>query len=113
MVRTLLFSFLDTLAQDKEREKHNPSLNTGTSYKTFWSNFTFMIFYLEELILTFTTSYNTDLDFGVTPSKKYADMTYIQDFRSSLLEVAQTDGSLYSFVKKGLFFTKKNVWQDT
>jgi hypothetical protein len=38
MVRTILFSFFDTLSADKERDKYPPSFTSDTNYKTFWYN---------------------------------------------------------------------------
>jgi hypothetical protein len=53
MVRTLLFSFLDTLTSEKEREKVLPSLDDLCPHSTYWHNMAHIIFYVEELIFTF------------------------------------------------------------
>lgn len=113
MIRTLLYSLFDTLSADKEREKIAPTTSGDSHYKTFWNNYINVVFYIEELVLTFNMTNSTHLfDPFQTPAKKNADMTYnIEDFRSSILEIS-SDLNLYSFVKKGLFYSNKNEWQD-
>lgn len=38
MVRTILYSFFDTLSADKERDKWGPTVSSETHYRTFWFN---------------------------------------------------------------------------
>ena len=110
MVRTILFSFLDTLAADKERDKWTPSIQPDAPYVKFWRNWVNIVFYIEELILSFVLTHQQFND-EPTPKVSKQETTYLQEFTSSLLET-DYDGSLFAFVEKGLFFSSKNNWQD-
>jgi len=67
MVRTILFSFLDTISSNKEREKSSPSTSVDSPFMKFWKNIIQVVFYIEELVLSFTSTCSA---FSEDPSPK-------------------------------------------
>jgi hypothetical protein len=110
MIRTILFSFLDTLSADKDREHWAPSLTAETPYLKFWNNWIHTIFYIEELVLSFSATYQALTDKTVTPNRK-ASTKFTSEFTESLFE-SEYDISFYTDVHKSLFYSSKNKWQD-
>ena len=112
MVRTLLYSFLDTLSVDKERQKYPLPSNGSSNNKIFWTNLVSVLFYVEELVLTYSGSDKShESEISMSLPKSNANFTYIQEIRASLLETNQ-NASIFSIIKNGLYYTSKNQWQD-
>lgn len=111
MCRTILFSFLDTLSADKEREKQTPSIKLDNYYSRFWKNIVNTLFYIEELIISYKTSCQSD-SIDSTPYKAKPDTTFMEEVNTSLLD-GDYEGSLVENFKKGLFYSAKRKWQDS
>jgi len=113
MVRTILFSFLDTISANKEREKYNPSWNTDTPYMKFWRNIIQVTFYVEELVLSFSATCQAFSEEQPTKRPKKHDTSFMREFTMSLLEDT-IEKSVFEHAKKGLFYSNStNIWQDS
>jgi hypothetical protein len=110
MIRTILFSFLDTLSADKDREHWAPSLTADTPYLRFWNNWIHIIFYIEELVLSFSATHQAFTDKSNTPNRK-ASTRFNNEFTECLFD-SEYDISFYTDVHKSLFYSSKNKWQD-
>jgi len=113
MVRTILFSFFETLSADKERDSFSVSFMTDNNYKIFWFNCINSIFYIEELIMSYSSSYKLDSG-SETPknSNNKVENTFLQEYTHSLLD-GNYDGPLYMDLSKGLFFNQNGKWLDS
>lgn len=105
MARTLLLSFFNTMSADKERDKYAPSLSSSPMYKIFWFNMVHVIFYIEELIVSYGIScrHNSEVD---SPGRsKGVDNTFLEEVSHNLLD-GDYEGTLFYDIKRGLFFSK-------